>query len=144
MEELNSTILDLEKYLNEKTCLNISNEEIKEILNNNSGRTIDVVKQLDSAVNIKLPKYLVQEVDTIQPENFIPDFPNENLTPKSAFNQIKLLPNSSQNKISSNCSTPTISNIYDDYREKRKSDLLKNIFESINNLEKTIHRFKKN
>lgn len=128
MEQLNLTVLNVEKYLNEKTSLNINKDEIREILNNNGGRTINVMKQFDSVNNIKLDKYSIEEVDTMKPEDFITDLPNKIIIPKSAFNQIKS---------SLNCSTPIAS------RERRKLELMNNIFESINNLEKTLERFKK-
>ena len=118
MDELNSTVLNVEKYLN------INKEE----LNYNGGRTINIIKQFDSINNIKLDTFKIKEVDTMQPDNFVTDLPDKIIIPKPAFNQIKS---------SLNCSKPIA------YRERQKLELMNNIFESINNLEKTLDRFKK-
>jgi len=141
----------LEKYLNENTSLHINKEEIRNILNNNEGRTINIIKQFDSIIdtNKDYSNFRIEEVDSIKTNEFIITSDNfrfksdeliikpEMDVSKSAFNKVKY--------ISSNYSTPKSNssiNIYDNYRNKRKVQLLTNIFESINNLEKTLNRFK--
>jgi hypothetical protein len=147
MEQLNLTVLNVEKYLNENTSLNIDKEEIRAILNNNNGgRSIDVVKQLNSIVNIKLNDiYKVVEVDSIKPDEFNSLRNEMNLStsekilkpeifvPKSGFVQLKS---------TSNSPPRILPKTYEDSRHNMKIKLLENIFESINNLENTLNRFK--
>jgi len=153
MEQLDLTILNVEKYLNENTSLNIDKEEIRAILNNNEGRSIDVVKQLNSIVNIKLNDICnVVEVDSIKPDDYnsLRNEMNLSTSEKIISNPEKILkpeifvPKSGfvQLKSTSNSPPRILPKPYEDSRHNMKIKLLENIFESINNLENTLNRFK--
>ena len=143
MEQLDLTILNVEKYLHENTSLNIDKEEIRAILNNKGGRSIDVVKQLNSIVNIKLDDlYKVIEVDSIKPEEGYL-MRSENIILKPSKPEI-FVPKSGFVSVNSTSNSPprVLPKTYEDSRHNMKIQLLKNIYESINNLENTLNRFK--
>lgn len=147
MEQLDLTVLNVDKYLHENTSLNIDKEEIRAILNNNGGRSIDVAKQLNSIVNIKLNDTCkVIEVDSIKPEEgYFRRSENIISKPENIISKPEIfVPKSGFVSLNSTSNSPPriLPKTYEDSRHNMKIQLLKNIYESINNLENTLNRFK--
>jgi len=157
------TLTELEKFLNETTPLIIDKKEINQILKNNKEETIDIMKQLDDILNINTDydSLVVQEVDSIKGENFKQDnFKPDNSLQNIDYSKFKvsdidliksknILPKLDLTKVKSESvsSNPTpqidVPKIYDDNQKRMKLDLLKNIFQNINNLENTLNKFKR-